>query len=54
VLPHPHPPFGHLLPSREKADTLASRLDCLLPLWEKVAKPDDGEAANTGVDAHAR
>ena len=37
-LPRPHPPFGHLLPSREKADTQCSRLDSLLPLWEKVPK----------------
>src|SRR5687767_7473586 len=38
----PHPPFGHLLPQGEKATTADSRFHCLLPLWEKVAKPDEG------------
>ncbi len=38
----PHPPFGHLLPQGEKAPTADSRLYGLLPLWERVAKPDEG------------
>jgi hypothetical protein len=38
----PHPPFGHLLPQGEKATTVGSRFHALLPLWEKVAKPDEG------------
>jgi len=49
VPPHPHPPFGHLLPSREKADTRTSRLNCLLPLREKVAKPDEGGATRSNL-----
>ena len=38
----PHPASGHLLPQREKADTPPSRFDGLLPMGEKVAKPDEG------------
>jgi hypothetical protein len=38
----PHPPLGQLLPQGEKAmepNVLSRRL---LPLWEQVAKPDEG------------
>ncbi len=35
ALPHPHPGFAHLLPSREKVTPQTSQSG-LLPLWEKV------------------
>ncbi len=35
-LPHPHPGFAHLLPSREKAPAECARFHRPLPLWERV------------------
>src|SRR5665213_1839731 len=41
-------PSGTFSPQGRRHTSLASRLQCLLPLWEKVAKPDEGEATCTG------
>src|SRR5688500_2441555 len=44
----PHPRFAHLLPQGEKASTEELRFHGLLPLWEKVAKPDEGSISQHG------